>query len=72
MIYYCQAGFQPSAFLLISPPEHLLYRPVQAVVWLRILTADDDGAFDLLALVLGAEAVAAVERLTAVVRRSAD
>jgi len=54
------------------PPEHLLYRPVQAVVGLRILTADDDGAFDLLALVSGAEAVEAVERLTAVVRRSAD
>jgi tetratricopeptide (TPR) repeat protein len=54
------------------PPEHLLYRPVQAVVGLRILTAEDDGAFDLLALVSGAEAVAAVERLTAVLRRSAD
>ncbi len=54
------------------PPEHLLYRPVQAVVGLRILLPDDDGTFDLLALVSGTEAMSAVERLTAVVRRNAD
>ncbi|HJO03130.1 MAG TPA: tetratricopeptide repeat protein [Acidobacteriota bacterium] len=54
------------------PPEHLLYRPVQAVVGLRILLPDGDGTFDLLALVSGAEAMSAVERLTAVVRRNSD
>ena len=54
------------------PPEHLLYRPVQAILGLRILPGDDDGGFDLLALVSGAEAMSAVERLTAVVRRNAE
>ncbi len=66
------AADAPRAPLDDPPPGHLLYRPVQAVVGLRILSADSEGALDLLALVSGAEAMAAVERLTAVVRRSAD
>ncbi len=66
------AADAPSARLDDPPPGHLLYRPVQAVVGLGILSADGDGSFDLLALVSGTEALAAVERLTALVRRSGD
>ncbi len=66
------AADAPRPALDDPPPEHLLYRPVQAVVGLRILLPDDDGTFDLLALVSGTEAMSAVERLTAVVRRNAD
>ena len=54
------------------PPGHLLYRPVQAVVGLAILSPDDDGTFDLLELVSGADAMSAVERLTSVVRRNTN
>ncbi len=59
----------PRPVLSDPPPEHVLYRQVQAVVGLSILEADRNGAFDLLEPVSGAEAMRSVERLAAIVRQ---
>ncbi len=50
------------------PPEHLLYRPVQAIVGLGLMQPDADGVFDLLAPVSGREALETVARLAALIR----
>ena len=64
------ADTAPRPALDDPPPEHLLYRPTQAVVGLGLMQTDGDGSFDLLAPVSGAEALRTVERLAALVRRS--
>lgn len=65
------ADSAPSPALVEPPPEHLLYRQVQAVVGLDILAANSDGSFDLLEPVTGSEALDAIERLASVVRQYA-
>jgi hypothetical protein len=59
----------PRPLLEDPPPEHVLYRQVQAVVGLGILQADANDGFDLLEPVSGAEAMRAVERLAAIARQ---
>lgn len=59
----------PRPTLTDPPPEHVLYRQVQAVVGLGILEAGADGSFDLLEPVTGREALDAVQTLTAIVRQ---
>ncbi len=59
----------PRPTLSDPPPEHVLYRQVQAIVGLQILETERNGAFDLLEPVSGAEAMRAVERLAAIVRQ---
>ena len=59
----------PQPVLTDPPPEHVLYRQVQAVVGLGVLETGRNGRFDLLEPVSGAEALAAVERLAAIMRQ---
>ena len=59
----------PRPALSDPPPEHVLYRQVQAVVGLEILGVKRNGDFDLLEPVSGAEAIQAIERLGAIVRQ---
>lgn len=63
------ADSAPRPALADPPPEHVLYRQVQAVVGLGILETERNGGFDLLEPVSGAEAMRAVERLAAIVRQ---
>ena len=63
------ASGAPRPTLSDPPPEHLLYRPVQAIVGLGILELKANGDFDLLEPVSGAEAMRAIERLGAIVRQ---
>jgi tetratricopeptide (TPR) repeat protein len=62
------ADSAPRVQIQDPPPEHLLYRPVQAVVGLGIMEPRGDGDFDLLDVVSGAEVLETVRRLAAVVR----
>jgi len=59
----------PRPALSDPPPEHVLYRQVQAIVGLDILQLQRNGDFDLLEPVSGAEAMRAIERLGAIVRQ---
>jgi len=59
----------PRPVLTDPPPEHVLYRQVQAVVGLRVLELEANGGFDLLEPVSGAEAMRAIDRLGAIVRQ---
>lgn len=63
------ADLAPRPAIQDPPPEHLLYRPVQAMVGLQILEFRSSGSFDLLEPVSGVEAIRAAERLAAAVRR---
>lgn len=59
----------PRPALSDPPPEHVLYRQVQAVVGLHILELGANGRFDLLEPVSGADVMRAIERLGAIVRQ---
>lgn len=63
------ADAAPRVGIADPPPEHLLYRPVQAVVGLGIMEMGADGSFDLLAPVSGREAIDAAQRLASALRR---
>jgi len=63
------ADSAPRPAISDPPPEHVLYRQVQAIVGLQILAPEGNGRFELLEPVTGAEAMRAVERLAAIVRQ---
>jgi len=61
----------PRVTIQDPPPEHLLYRPVQIVVGLGVMSPGRDGDFDLLESVSGAEVLETVRRLATLVRERA-